>query len=77
MQRTARPRHYVSRGVLFVLRPFLRYSYSRDAYVLQIIGERWGPVLREDLRRRQLDYAGNDRRDRVLDAGASSLSRAA
>jgi hypothetical protein len=60
-----------------VLRPFVRYSNGRSAYVLRIVGERWGPVLREDLRRRQLEYDGADRRHRVIDAGASSLSRTA
>ena len=32
--------------ILFVLRPLLHYSRSRDAYVLRAIGNRWGPVLR-------------------------------
>jgi hypothetical protein len=29
-----------------MLRPFLRYSASRDAYVLRGVGNRVGPVLR-------------------------------
>jgi YD repeat-containing protein len=77
MQRTARPRHYVSPGLLSLMRPFLRYSYSRGAYVLRIVGERWGPVLRPDQRRHQLEYHGHDRRHQMIDAGASSLGRTA
>jgi YD repeat-containing protein len=77
MQRTARPRHYIWPGLLAVMRPFLRYNYSRGAYVLRIAGERWGPVLREDQRRHQLKYDGHDRRHQVIDAAASSLGRTA
>jgi hypothetical protein len=29
-----------------VLRPVLRFSATRDAYVLRIVGNRLGPVLR-------------------------------
>ena len=74
MQRAPRPRHYISPGLLTVMRPFLRYSYSRGAYVLRIVGERWGPVLRPDQRRHQLEYDGHDRRGQAMEA-ASSLSR--
>jgi hypothetical protein len=78
MQRIARPRRYISGGLLSLLRPFLRYDYSRSAYVLRIVGERYGPVLREDRRRGQLSFRGSDRRRRseVLD-GHPSLSRQA
>jgi YD repeat-containing protein len=77
MHRPARPRHYVSSGLLTVMRPFMRYSYSRGAYVLRVVGERWGPVLRKDQRRHQLDYDGSDRRQRAMDAAASSMGRTA
>lgn len=43
--RTPRPRTPVSRRKLFFARPFFRYSYSRDAYVLRGIGSSTGPVL--------------------------------
>jgi hypothetical protein len=76
MHRPARPRHYVPHGLLTLMRPFLRYSYSRGAYVLRVVGERWGPVLRQDQRRHQLEYNGHDRRDQAMEA-ASSLSRTA
>jgi len=42
--------------------PLLRFSYERGAYVLRFVGETRGPVLRKDRRRRQLEFAGYDRR---------------
>jgi hypothetical protein len=42
-----RPRHYVPRWALIALRPVLRYSYGRDAYILRGVGGRFGPVLVE------------------------------
>lgn len=45
-----RPRRYLARHWLALLSPLLRYSTSRDAYVLRVIGARTGPVLREDRR---------------------------
>ena len=45
--RTPRPRHEVPRGVRPLLKPFFRYSYSRDAWVLLGIGSRRGPVIRD------------------------------
>jgi hypothetical protein len=35
---------------LTLLEPVLRYSSSRDAYVLRGVGHHRGPVLREDRR---------------------------
>ncbi len=32
------------------MRPFLRYSESRDAYVLRVVGRSTGPVLRPERR---------------------------
>jgi hypothetical protein len=76
MERTPRSRRYVSRALLLLLRPLLRYDYARSAYVLRIVGERFGPVLRQNRRRRQHAFKGSDRRGRTLDrAGASSLTR--
>ena len=45
--RTPRPRHEVPRAVQPLLRPFFRYSYSRDAWVLLGIGSKRGPVIRD------------------------------
>jgi hypothetical protein len=30
---------------LILLKPLFRHSYSRDAYVLRVVGNRIGPVL--------------------------------
>jgi hypothetical protein len=63
MRSAARPRRYVARLWLLALRPFVRYSATRDAYVLRVIGRRTGPVLRVDRRRRrQQSFVGADRR---------------
>jgi len=63
-----RPRKYIARHWLFMLRPLLRYSKSRNAYVLLGVGKSVGPVLRPDRRsqRRQID--GVDRRGRATTA---------
>lgn len=47
MRTHVRPRHEVSALVIAVLRPFMRYSYHRNAFVLRGIGNRFGPVLVE------------------------------
>lgn len=46
MRTTHRPRKQVRPIVIGLLRPLLRYSASRDAYVLRAIGNSRGPVLR-------------------------------
>jgi hypothetical protein len=52
MSRTVkRPRRYLASQWLSLLRPFMRYSRSRDAYVLRVVGDQYGPVVREDRRR--------------------------
>jgi hypothetical protein len=52
MSRTVkRPRRYLAGHWLSMLRPFMRYSRSRDAYVLRLVGHQIGPVVREDRRR--------------------------
>jgi hypothetical protein len=43
--RSPRPRHAVPRGVIWLGRPLLRHSPSRDAFVLRGLGDRFGPVL--------------------------------
>ena len=62
MHDTPRPRRYVRRPLLIVLRPVLRHSLTRDAYVLRGVGQRMGPVLREDRRRQSLPLTGPERR---------------
>lgn len=53
MRSASRPRRYLARHWLLILRPFLRYSVTRDAYVLRLIGRSFGPVLRPERRRRR------------------------
>ena len=60
--RRRRRRRYVSHWALVALRPVLRYSPTRDAYVLRFIGRRLGPVLRRDRRRRERAFNGAERR---------------
>ncbi len=64
MPKTPRPRHYVSNFRLALMRPLMRYSYSRDAYVFRVVGDDHGPVLRQDRRRRNGtgEYDGRERR---------------
>jgi len=45
MRTTPRPRRPTHPITLLALRPFLRYSYTREAYVLRFCGNRHGPVL--------------------------------
>jgi hypothetical protein len=40
-----RPRRHIPPKALAVLKPFLRFSDSRQAYVLRGVGNRFGPVL--------------------------------
>jgi hypothetical protein len=63
MRTQQRPRRYVARHWLLLLKPVLRYSATRDAFVLRGIGKSAGPVLRVDRRgRRQPSYGGAERR---------------
>jgi len=45
-----------------LMRPMMRYSWSRDAYVLRVVGGRMGPVLRMDRRLSRGAREGVDRR---------------
>jgi hypothetical protein len=65
MRSIQRPRRYVARHWLLILGPVLRHSPSRDAYVLRVVGNRGGPVLRLDRRRRSGPFDGIDRRRAV------------
>ena len=64
MRSAARPRRYIARFWLLALRPLLRYSATRDAFVLRLVGNSRGPVLRPDRRRsrRPEPFDGIDRR---------------
>ena len=65
MRTVKRPRRYIPRYVLLVLRPAFRYSAMRDAYVLRGVGRRVGPVLRPNrrvARRARHGFEGIDRR---------------
>ncbi len=69
MRSAVRPRRYVAGHWLLLLKPALRYSASRDAFVLRAIGNSTGPVLRPDRRRRQSrsPFEGVDRRARTAE----------
>jgi hypothetical protein len=63
MRTQQRPRRYIARHWLVMLKPMLRYSVTRDAYVLRGVGGSSGPVLRVDRRRRgSSSYEGAERR---------------
>jgi hypothetical protein len=67
MRSKVRPRRYIARHWLLILRPLLRFSLSRDAFVLRVIGDRAGPVLRPDRRRHsRRRYEGVERRGAQL-----------
>jgi hypothetical protein len=51
MRTVKRPRRYIASRWITISRPVLRYSQPRDAYVLRVVGRKWGPVLRPDRRR--------------------------
>lgn len=44
-RRFQRKRHALPDATVSLLRPFLRYSPSRDAYVLRGVGNKAGPVV--------------------------------
>jgi hypothetical protein len=50
MRTVKRRRRYVAGHWLTLMKPVLRYSNARDAFVLRVIGSSWGPVLRADRR---------------------------
>jgi hypothetical protein len=47
MRETHRTRREMRHGTLVLLKPFFRYSMSRNAYVLRGVGSKMGPVLVE------------------------------
>lgn len=66
MDRAARTRRYVPAVMILLLRPLLRYSFHRDAYVLRVIGNTHGPVLRRERRRRSREHPEPERRRLVI-----------
>lgn len=48
-----RPRRYVAKHWMLLLRPLFGYNFTRDAYVMRGVGLRFGPVLRVDRRTHQ------------------------
>ena len=66
MRTYERPRRYLPRHWLLLLKPLFRYSTSRRAYVLRLIGNKTGPVLRSERRaKRQPRVNGRNRRGRA------------
>jgi hypothetical protein len=65
MRTHQRPRRYVARHWLLLLKPVLRYSATRDAWVVRGLGRTTGPVLRVDRRHRsrRSAYEGAERRN--------------
>jgi hypothetical protein len=66
MHTTQRPRRYVSPVTLTAMRPVLRYSTNRDAFVLRVVGSHRGPVLRPERRIARAKYDGPERRNRSI-----------
>jgi hypothetical protein len=62
LESSQRPRRYIAHHWLVLLRPIFRHSASRDAFVLRVVGNQRGPVLRIDRRRRPQPFEGSDRR---------------
>lgn len=53
-----RRRHDLPPRVVLLLRPFFHYSAWRDAWILRLVGERFGPVIRETPARGPAPQAG-------------------
>jgi hypothetical protein len=76
-----RPRRYVGRHWLLLLRPVFAYNFSRDAYILRGVGGRFGPVLRCERRthreRERRPWPGRSWRElpRGLQAGDGAVER--
>jgi hypothetical protein len=45
MRTTPRRRHHINPVAFALLRPVLRFSYTREAYVLRVVGNHRGPVF--------------------------------
>ena len=64
MRTIPRQRRYLSPTALTLCRPLMSFDMPRDAYVLRVVGRRFGPVLRQDRRHAEgiVEYAGPERR---------------
>ena len=76
MRTVHRPRTYVAGHWITLMRPILRYSTARDAYVLRGVGRDVGPVLRVDRRRENLQHRVERRRHISATAPISATMRA-
>ena len=78
MRRVTRPRRYIARHWLLLLRPGFRYSHVRDAYVLRGVGSSVGPVLRVDRRgHSSRHHTGPERRSGRIAAPEGRSARTA
>ena len=68
MRTDPRPRRYVPLPALILTRPVLRYSHSREAYVLRLVGTRPRPAPRSPGRPAGLRRAGTTPRPRAAAA---------
>lgn len=70
MKAPDRRRRYIRSPLLWILRPFFRYSESRRAYILRLVGERLGPVLRPERRAKPSAFPGPERRGALTEDDA-------
>jgi hypothetical protein len=61
MRTERRERRYIAGHWLALLKPALRYSGSRNAYVLRLVGRKVGPVLKVERRQGHVFYPGERR----------------
>jgi len=61
MRTERRTRRYIPHRWLLLLRPVMRFSGSRNAYVLRLVGRKVGPVLRVERRRGHVFYPAERR----------------
>jgi hypothetical protein len=61
MRMERRTRHYVARRWLVLLTPIMRFSGSRNAYVLRLVGRKLGPVLKLERRHMHVFYPAERR----------------
>jgi hypothetical protein len=64
MRTVRRPRRYLPRHWIILMRPALRYSQTRQAFVLRGVGSSLGPVLRIERRTHaSRSFEGAERRE--------------
>jgi hypothetical protein len=63
MRTVRRDRTYIAQHWLVLFKPVLRYSSARNAYVLRLVGRKFGPVVRPERRTKlRMPANGIDRR---------------